>query len=144
MTTLNTAHATTANAAARGTDALLTLAGRAGLAAIFLSSGLEKIGSYAGTAAWMDGSGVPGALLPAVIALEVLGGLAILLGFLTRWAALALAGFTAVAAVLFHAELADPVQAIMFWKNIAIAGGFLVLAANGPGRFSLDARRRAA
>ena len=137
MTTLTK----TTPASAFGAGAVLELAGRAGLAAIFVTSGLQKLGSYAGTPAWMDASGVPGALLPAVIALEVLGGLAILLGFQTRWAALALAAFTAIAALVFHADLADPVQAIMFWKNIAIAGGFLLLAANGPGRLSVDARR---
>ena len=86
----------------------------------------------------MESQGVPGALLPLVIALELGGGLAVLVGFRTRWASLALAGFTIVAAVLFHGASNDPMQAIMFWKNFAIAGGFLMLAAHGPGALSYD------
>ena len=80
-----------------------------------------------------------------VIALELGGGLAILAGAFTRWFALGLAVFSIASALIFHANLADQMQAIMFWKNFAIAGGFLLLAANGPGSLSLDAsfsRRR--
>jgi putative oxidoreductase len=119
------------------------LAGRAFLALIFLLSGLGKIGGYAGTQAYMDAAGVPGKLLPLVIALEVGGALAVLAGWQTRYAALALAGFSLLAAVLFHANLADQVQMIMFLKNIAIAGGLLLLAVHGAGPWSLDARRAA-
>jgi putative oxidoreductase len=121
-------------------DNLLLLLGRLGLSAIFISSGLQKVGGYAGTQQYMEAAGVPGLLLPLVIALEVGGGLAVAAGLFTRWAALALAGFTLVAAALFHAELADPMQAIAFWKNVAIAGGFLILAVSGPGAFSLQGR----
>ena len=53
---------------------------------------------------------------------------------------MALAGFSLLAAMIFHADFADPMQAIGFWKNVAIAGGFLLLAANGPGLLSIDAR----
>lgn len=88
----------------------------------------------------MDSVGVPGALLPLVIALELGGGLALLAGVFTRWTSLALAGFSVVSALIFHANFADPIQSILFWKNVAMAGGFLVLAANGPGALSLDAR----
>jgi putative oxidoreductase len=114
------------------------LLGRAGLALIFILSGLSKIAGYAGTQQYMEAMGVPGALLPLVILVEVGGGLAILGGFATRWAALGLAGFTLVAAVLFHSNLGDQNQFINFMKNIAIAGGFLVLASEGAGRFSVD------
>jgi len=117
------------------------LAGRILLAAMFLLAGLNKISGYAGTVGYMASVGVPGALLPAVIALELLGALAIIAGFQTRVVALVLAGFTVAAAALFHANFADPIQMILFLKNVSIAGGFLLLAANGPGRFSLDARR---
>ncbi len=117
------------------------LAGRILLAAMFLLAGLNKISGYAGTVGYMASVGVPGALLPAVIALEVFGALAIIVGFQTRVVALVLAGFTVAAAALFHANFADPIQMILFLKNVSIAGGFLLLAANGPGRFSLDARR---
>lgn len=119
------------------------LAGRILLAAMFLLAGLNKISGYAGTVGYMESVGVPGALLPAVIALEVLGAVAIIIGFQTRLVALALAGFTVAAAALFHANFADPIQMILFLKNVSIAGAFLLLAANGAGSLSLDARRKA-
>jgi putative oxidoreductase len=126
-------------------NASLSLLGRVGLALIFVISGLSKISGYAATQQYMDSMGVPGALLPLVIALELGGGLVILAGAFTRWVAIALALFSIAAAALFHANFADQMQAISFWKNVAIAGGFLLLAANGPGALSLDAlwaRRR--
>ncbi len=126
---------------------LSTLAGRFGLSLIFILSGFAKLGAgYAGTQGYMEAMGVPGALLPLVIAVEILGGLAILLGGLTRWAALGLAVFSVASAFLFHFDLGDQGQFIHFMKNIAIAGGFLVLAAHGAGKFSVDgwlAARRA-
>lgn len=121
----------------------LDLAGRVLLAAIFLLAGLQKVSGYDGTVAYMASVGVPGALLPAVIALEIGGALAIIAGIQTRLVAILLAGFSLVAAVLFHGNLADQMQSILFLKNVAIAGGFLVLAAHGPGAWSVDARRRA-
>ena len=127
-------------------NATTSLLGRLGLSLIFIISGWGKIAAYAGTQQYMEAAGVPGLLLPLVIALELGGGLAILAGVATRWFALAIAAFSLVAAALFHANLADQMQAILFWKNVAIAGGFLLLAANGAGAFSVDgllARRRA-
>jgi putative oxidoreductase len=88
----------------------------------------------------MSATGVPSALLPAVIATEVLGSLAIVLGWKTRAAACLMAGFSLLTAVIFHNNLADQIQMIMFFKNLSIAGGFLVLAVNGPGPLSLDRR----
>lgn len=114
------------------------LAGRVLIAAIFVVAGWGKIGGYATTQAYMESTGVPGALLPLVIALELGGGLAIVLGLFTRPIALLLAGFSLASAVLFHGT---PDQQIMLLKNVAIAGGFLFLVANGAGRFSLDALR---
>jgi putative oxidoreductase len=122
-----------------GNTALLV--GRIGLALMFLVSGFMKIPGYAGTLGYMEAMGVPGALLPAVIALEIGGGLAILLGLYTRGFALALALFCLASAALFHHDLADPNQFNHLLKNIAIAGGFIVLAASGAGRFSVDAAR---
>ena len=119
------------------------LAGRVLLAALFLIAGLGKIAGYAGTQAYMHAQGVPGALLPLVIATEVGGAALVAMGLWTRWVAFALAGFTLLAALLFHANAADQVQQIMFLKNVSIAGGFLLLVANGAGAWSLDARRRA-
>lgn len=116
--------------------------GRVLLAHIFIVSGWGKISSYADTAGYMESQGVPGILLPLVIALELGGGLAVAVGWQTRWVALALAAFTMLAAVLFHWDFADRMQTIQFMKNLAIAGGFLALAAAGPGALSLDGRRR--
>jgi putative oxidoreductase len=116
------------------------LAGRIFLAAIFLISGLGKIGAYAGTAAYMASVGVPGALLPAVIAAEVLGAIAIIVGWKTRITSLLLAGFTLLSGLLFHSNFGDQLQMIMFLKNAAITGGFLLLVANGAGALSLDRR----
>ena len=107
---------------------------------IFLLAGLSKIGAYEGTQGYMDAMGVPGILLPLVILLEIGGGLAIIAGFKTRWAAIALAAFTVVSAAIFHNNFGDQTQMIMFMKNIAIAGGFLLLAAHGAGAYSLDNR----
>ena len=116
--------------------------GRALLSLIFLVAGYGKIGGYAGTQAYMDSMGVPGALLPAVIALELLGGLAILLGWQTRVVAFLLAGFCVVSAVIFHGNVGDQGQQIHFLKNLGLAGGFLLLVANGAGAWSLDNRVR--
>lgn len=128
-------------------NAQLSLLGRIGLSLIFIISGWGKIAGYAATQQYMDAMGVPGALLPLVILLELGGGLAILTGAFTRWIALALAAFSLVSAALFHANLGDAAQAINFWKNVAMAGGFLMLAAHGAGTLSLDhawAKRRKA
>ena len=118
-----------------------SLLGRVGLSAIFIVSGLGKISAYAGTQQYMASAGVPGELLPLVILVELGGGLAILGGAFTRWAALLLAGFSVVSAILFHAHFGDQNQFVHFMKNIAMAGGFLALAANGAGAFSIDALR---
>ncbi|HZZ92153.1 MAG TPA: DoxX family protein [Usitatibacter sp.] len=116
------------------------LAGRILLAVIFLMSGLSKIGGYTATAAYMASQGVPGALLPLVILTEVRGAAAIIVGWHTRIAALLLAGFSLLAALLFHNDFANQAQMINFMKNVSIAGGFLLLVAHGAGRWSLDRR----
>src|SRR6266850_2630969 len=123
-----------------GLKKVAELIGRVFLAAIFLLSGVGKIGAYAGTAAYMSSVGVPAALLPAVIATEVLGALAIILGWQTRIIAFLLAGFSLLSALIFHSNFADQIQTIMFLKNVAIAGGFLLLVANGAGPLRLDRR----
>jgi putative oxidoreductase len=115
-------------------------AGRSLLAVLFLLSGLGKIGAYAGTAGYMSSLGVPGALLPVVIAVEVLGALAIIVGWKTRVVAFLLAGFSLLTAVIFHNNFGDQIQMIMFLKNVAIAGGYLLLVANGAGALSIDRR----
>ena len=117
-------------------------AGRALLAMIFIMSGLNKIGAYEGTQGYMDAMGVPGAMLPLVIVLEVLGGLAVLVGWKARESAFLLAGFSIVSAVIFHANFSDQMQMIMFMKNISIAGGFLFIVAQGAGAYSIDNRQK--
>lgn len=117
------------------------LLGRFLLGSIFVAAGASKIGGYAGTAAYMASQGVPDMLLPLVIATELGGGLLIVLGLWTRAAAVAVGGFSALAALLFHANFSDPMQSILFMKNFAIAGGFLLLLVHGAGPWSLDAWR---
>ncbi len=120
----------------------LVLLARLLLAHIFLLAGYSKISGYAGTQGYMESMGVPGALLPLVIALEIGGGLALVLGFLTRLAALGLALFCVASALIFHSNFAEQMQMILFMKNLAMAGGFLLLVAHGAGAISLDARLR--
>ena len=128
----------------------LALLARLLLAALFLPAGISKIGGFAGTAGYIGSVGLPMPELGAAIAIavEVLGGIALIVGFGTRWAALALAVFTLVASFFFHAYWALPaeqqmMQQLMFMKNIAVVGGLLAVAAFGAGAFSLDARRKA-
>lgn len=127
-------------------NSIALLAGRVGLSLMFVASGAGKLAAYGATQQYMEASGVPGALLPLVILAELGGGLALLSGTLTRLAVIGLAVFSLAAGALFHADFADQNQMIHFMKNLTIAGGMLVLAAAGPGRFSVDAliaRRRA-
>jgi len=120
------------------------LVARVFLGHIFLLAGLSKVSAYQGTAGYMEAMAVPGGLLPLVIALEVVGGLAIIAGWKTKLASIALAGFSVVAAVIFHNNFGDQTQMIFFMKNIAIAGGFLLLVVHGAGAYSLDNRRSTA
>lgn len=115
-----------------------SLIGRIFISAIFLMAGLNKMTSYEGTQGYMDVMGIPSFLLPVVIVTEVFGALAILLGYKTRIVAFLLAGFTILSALLFHFDFSDQIQSIMFMKNIAIAGGFIFLIANGAGYVSID------
>jgi putative oxidoreductase len=129
----------------------LSLIGRLLLAALFLPAGISKIGGFSGTVGYIASAGLPLPELGAAIAIvvEVGGALALILGYGTRWAALGLALFTLVATVIFHNFWAVPaeqmmVQQLMFFKNVAVVGGLLVLAAFGAGALSMDARRATA
>ena len=129
----------------------VVLAGRILLGLIFVLSGLGKIPGFSGTAGYIAAKGLPlPELLTALtIAVELGGGLALVFGLYTRWAALALAAFSVLAALVFHDFWAVPeaqkmAQNINFMKNLSIAGGMLVLAAFGPGSIGVDARRQAA
>ena len=128
----------------------LALIGRLLFALLFLPAGISKIGGFAGTVGYIGSKGLPMAELGAVIAIvvEVGGALALIAGFGTRIAAVVLAPFTLVATFFFHNFWGVPVdqammQQLMFYKNIAVVGGLLVLAAHGAGAWSLDARRQA-
>lgn len=108
------------------------------LVVVFLISGTGKIEHYAGTQAYMQSHGVPGALLPLVILTELGGGIAIVLGLYTRQVAFLMAGFCVLAALFFHHDFSHGGQEVNFLKDLAIAGGFLVLAVHGAGELSLD------
>src|SRR5512146_863122 len=119
----------------------LELGGRILLVSLFLLSGLTKLTSYGATAAYMTAGGVSVMRLPIVIATGVLASLAVIVGWHTRMAAFLLAGFTLLAAALFHNDFGNQIQMIMFLKDVSIAGAFLVLVANGAGPLSFDYRR---
>lgn len=126
----------------------LTVVARVLLALMFVLSGFGKLTSIEGTAGYIASAGLPMAGVLAVVVglLELFGGLAIVVGFHARWAALALGLFTLAAALLFHNFWALPadkafMQQLMFMKNLSIAGGLFVVAALGAGPLSLDARR---
>ena len=112
--------------------------GRLLLSMIFIFSGFTKITGYAATQGYMEAMGVPGMLLPLVIAVELLGGIAILLGFKARLVAILMAGFSIVSALLFHQFWIDESQMNPFMKNIAMAGGFLMIFVHGAGAYSID------
>jgi putative oxidoreductase len=138
---MNTAnHERTAGSSATTFQNFAELAGRVLLATLFLLSGVGKIAGYAATAGYMASVGLPGALLPLVIATEVLGAIAIVIGWKTRIVAFLLAGYTLLSAFVFHNNFADQVQMVMFLKNLSIAGGFLLLVVHGAGRISVDRR----
>ena len=120
---------------------IIQLFGRVMMALIFILSGLGKIQDPAGTVGYMQSAGLPGILLWPTIALEVLGGLALAIGYKTRYVAFALAIFSLVAAAMFHRNFADQMQMILFLKNIAMAGGLLLLAVGGSTAFSMDNKR---
>lgn len=120
------------------------LIGRILIGGFFLLSGLGKLGDVQGFAGYVQSGGLPGFLAWPTIIFEIGVGLAMVLGYQIRLAALAGAAFCVAAAVLYHANLADQIQSIMFFKNMAIAGGFLMFAAHGAGAVSLEGRRAAA
>ncbi|UYV38576.1 DoxX family protein [Rhodobacteraceae bacterium D3-12] len=126
-------------------------AGRVLLALMFILSGAQKITGYAGTQGYMEAMGVPGALLPLVILLELGGGIALLVGWNARVAAFLLAGFCLVSGVIFHflparamEGMEAQMQMILFLKNVSIAGGMLMVTALGAGPYALDTRGKPA
>ena len=127
----------------------LSLAGRLLLAVLFLPAGFGKLTGFAGTAGYIASVGLPLPQVAAAVAVvvEIVGGLALIAGYGTRVAAIVLAAFTLVATFIFHAYWAVPaeqqmVQQLMFFKNVAVVGGLLTLAAWGAGAWSVDGRRQ--
>ncbi|MBG6071115.1 MULTISPECIES: DoxX family protein [unclassified Polaromonas] len=129
----------------------LSLIGRVLLALLFIPAGFSKIGGFAGTASYIASKGVPFPELAAAAAVGVeLGlGLLLLIGWQTRWAALGIAFFTVVITFIFHNFWAVPAELVTsqqqsFFKNIAVVGGLLTVAAWGAGAWSVDGNRRGA
>ncbi len=116
--------------------------GRILIALIFLIAGFNKLTDFSTTQAYMSAMGVPGILLPIVILTEIGGAIAIIIGWNTRVTAFLLAGFTLLSALFFHSDFSEQTNMLMFMKNAAIAGGFLMITANGAGAYSLDARHK--
>ena len=126
----------------------LNLAARLLMVALFLPAGIGKLTGFAGTVGYISSAGLPLPTVAAAIALivEIVGSLALLAGFGTRIAAVVLAAFTLVASFFFHNYWGVPadqafMQQLMFFKNMAVVGGLLAIAANGAGAWSLDSRR---
>ena len=127
---------------------VLNLLGRIAIAALFLPAGLNKLLGVEGTTGYFASLGLPAVaiLIWVVIAIEVLGGVALILGYRTRLVAIALAVFTLLASIAGHAFWAAPADAafiaqLLFFKNIAVIGGLLVLASSGAGSISIDGRK---
>jgi putative oxidoreductase len=125
------------------TKNLFSLASRLFLALIFLVAGWGKVNAIDGTVGYMTSMGIPaaGVLIYLTILTEIGGGLLIAIGYQTRIVAFLMAGFTLLSALIFHFNFGDQMQAINFMKNIAIAGGFFSLVANGAGAWSIDGRK---
>lgn len=115
--------------------------GRVLIGALFLVAGVQKLLGVEATQAYMLSKGVPIMLLPLVVALEIGGAAAIILGWKTKLFALAFAGFLFLTAFIFHSDFADPVARIMFFKDLALAGAFLAIFSHSPGELSLDIRK---
>jgi putative oxidoreductase len=132
------------------TQGIPVVVARVLLALMFVLAGIGKLTGLEGTAGYIASKGLPAPMLLAVAAgvLELVAGVLIIIGWQARWAALALAGFTVVASVIFHNFWAMPaeqqmMQQLMFMKNLAVTGGLLLVFAFGAGALSLDARRGA-
>ena len=130
------------NSGSNGNQAALALIGRILLGAVFIMSGLGKLGAPGPVQGYIAAVGLPAPLLAYVVALvvEVGGGALLLVGFRTKAVAAVLAAFCVLTAVVFHRALGDQNQLIHFLKNFAMAGGLLQIAAFGAGRIGLDSR----
>ena len=117
---------------------IVEILGRTLLSAIFLINGIGKIFNYEGTIQYMENFDVPGYLIIPAITVEILFPILLIIGYYTKFSALVLSLFTLVLAVIFHTDFSNQMQLISFLKNIAIAGGFLIIFVYGPGKYSID------
>ena len=117
---------------------IVEILGRLLLSAIFLINGIGKIFNYEGTIQYMENFDVPGYLIIPAITVEILFPILLILGYYTKFSALVLSLFTLALAVIFHTDFSNQIQLMFFLKNIAIAGGFLIIFVYGPGKYSLD------
>ena len=123
-------------------SSLLDLIGRVFISVLFLLSAYSKILNYSETVNWMEGFGVPGFLLIPTIALEIILPILIIIGYHTRLAATLLALFSIVTAFIFHSNFSDQMQMISFLKNIGLAGGFILVAVNGPKNWAIESKKK--
>ena len=117
---------------------IVEILGRLLLSAIFLINGIGKIFNYEGTIQYMENFDVPGYLIIPAITVEILFPILLIIGYYTKFSALVLSLFTLVLAVIFHTDFSNQMQLMSFLKNIAIAGGFLIIFVYGPGKYSID------
>ena len=112
--------------------------GRLLLSALFLIEGLAKISTQENVIMYMEDYGVPGILFVPATVLEILFPMLLIVGYKTKWAASVMALFTFTVAIIFHTNFSEGMQMILFLKDIAIAGGFMIIIVYGPGKISLD------
>ena len=117
---------------------IVEILGRLLLSAIFLINGIGKIFNYEATIQYMENFDVPGYLIIPAITVEILFPILLIIGYYTKFSALVLSLFTLVLAVIFHTDFSNQMQLMSFLKNIAIAGGFLIIFVYGPGKYSID------
>jgi len=112
--------------------------GRILLSALFLIEGFGKISKQEDVIMYMEDYGVPGILFVPATVLEILFPLLLIVGYKTKWAASVMALFTFTVAIIFHTDFSEGMQMIFFLKDLAIAGGFMIILVYGPGKISLD------
>ena len=117
---------------------IIDLLGRIFISVLFLINGIFKINNYEGTIEWMDGYGIPGIMIIPAIIIEIVAPILIVIGYKTKIAAALLFLFCISTAFIFHNDFSDQMQLTAFLKNIALAGGFMFLIANGARAYSLD------
>jgi len=117
---------------------ILEFVGRLLLSILFLIEGLGKISMQENVIMYMEDYGVPGILFVPATALEILFPIILIVGYKTKWAASVMAIFTFTVAIIFHTDFSEGMQMIFFLKDLAIAGGFIIIVAYGPGKISLD------